>query len=55
MTGAFGRLDVAFDDAGVEQPVEAAAEIAAAALWPRSDEAAFTVGHAVVVDGGRTA
>jgi NAD(P)-dependent dehydrogenase (short-subunit alcohol dehydrogenase family) len=31
-----------------------AEEIAAAALWLCSDEAAFVVGHAPVIDGGQT-
>ena len=32
-----------------------AAEVAAAVLWLASDEAAYTVGHDLVVDGGATA
>jgi NAD(P)-dependent dehydrogenase (short-subunit alcohol dehydrogenase family) len=35
--------------------VGATAEVAAAVLWLASDEAAFTVGHDLVVDGGATA
>ena len=34
--------------------VGATAEVAAAVLWLASDEAAFTVGHDLVVDGGAT-
>ncbi|WP_103343705.1 glucose 1-dehydrogenase [Amycolatopsis sp. CA-126428] len=35
--------------------VGATAEVAAAVLWLASDEATFTVGHDLVVDGGATA
>jgi NAD(P)-dependent dehydrogenase (short-subunit alcohol dehydrogenase family) len=35
--------------------VGATAEVAAAVLWLASDEAGFTVGHDLVVDGGATA
>ncbi|MBE1497630.1 NAD(P)-dependent dehydrogenase (short-subunit alcohol dehydrogenase family) [Amycolatopsis lexingtonensis] len=35
--------------------VGATAEVAAAVLWLASEEAAFTVGHDLVVDGGATA
>jgi NAD(P)-dependent dehydrogenase (short-subunit alcohol dehydrogenase family) len=40
-----------------EEPVGRPAspeEIAAAVLWMCSDEAAFVVGHALVIDGGQT-
>jgi NAD(P)-dependent dehydrogenase (short-subunit alcohol dehydrogenase family) len=51
----FGRLDIAFNNAGIEQPIKPAAEISTDE-WDRlSDEAAFTIGHAMVVDGGQTA
>jgi NAD(P)-dependent dehydrogenase (short-subunit alcohol dehydrogenase family) len=96
---SFGRLDIAFNNAGAEQPIKPVheitddewdrlvavnemmrrftgdsdegraaviaqepigrmgkpEEIAAAVLWLCSDEAAFTIGHAMVVDGGQTA
>ncbi|MFF5515804.1 hypothetical protein [Streptomyces coeruleorubidus] len=48
---AFGRLDAAFDNAAVEQPVKSAADIM---LWRCSDAACFATGHALVVDGGQT-
>ncbi|GAA2693860.1 SDR family oxidoreductase [Nonomuraea recticatena] len=91
LVGEFGRLDVAFNNAGVEQPVKPLTdipedewdrvgrftggtpegrqgvidqepvgrmgtpeEIASAVLWLCSPPAAFTIGHALVVDGGQT-
>jgi NAD(P)-dependent dehydrogenase (short-subunit alcohol dehydrogenase family) len=44
-----------FGDAIPLGRVGATAEVAAAVLWLASDEAAFTVGHDLVVDGGATA
>lgn len=41
-----------------QEPVERMGkpeEIAAATLWLCSDEAAFVVGQAIVIDGGQTA
>ena len=52
-----GSTDEGRDAVIAQEPVGrmgSAAEIAAAVLWLCSDEAAFTVGHALVIDGGQT-
>jgi hypothetical protein len=54
----FGRVDITCDIAGIEHPIKPVAEIvddAAGVLWLCSDEAAFTMGHPMVVDTGQTA
>ncbi len=56
----FGRLDIAVNNAGIEQPIKPAAlDYTASNIRINarlcSDKAAFTIGHAMVVDGGQTA
>jgi NAD(P)-dependent dehydrogenase (short-subunit alcohol dehydrogenase family) len=40
---------------GATSGIGRATALAFAVLWLRSDEATFTVGHTMVVDGGQTA
>ena len=47
---AFGRLDVAFNNAGVCEPEE----VADVVLWLCSDKASFVTGTVTCVDGGFT-
>ncbi|SET64415.1 Enoyl-(Acyl carrier protein) reductase [Nitrosospira multiformis] len=49
----FGRLDFAFNNAGIEYTIKPAADIMEEE-WNRIIDTSFGVGSAIVVDGGQT-